>query len=164
MRPPDLKAHAEAWLIPINPQHPRYQKEHSSGFVNWLVHCAWSHPFWRWSAIVGAPLRPLTGFGPPKKHFPEATHEVDIASLDPEVSFDPDKLFTGEQDYKFLTPFDLTHQVTLADDQQFTSLVQQVVLAIVEGRMSPDVDYRQAWVKAIDATAQHIREGRHKAQ
>jgi hypothetical protein len=70
----------------------------------------------------------------------------------------------GEQDYAFLTPCDLTQQVSGLDDKQFVSLVQDVVLAIVDGRISPDVDYQQVWMRAIDETAKHIREGRHKAQ
>lgn len=164
MREPDLHGHADAWIIPIRPDRPDWVPDWNAGIAHWLLHCRWAHPFWSWYTVSGIHLRPIEGVRPPAKYFPEATHEVMILALHPKMSPDPDKLSTGEQAMEYLTPIDLSHQVTGLTDDQFKQLVQDIIVTIVEGRASPDQDWREWWRQSIDATAKHIREGKHQVQ
>ena len=164
MRPPDLKDRAEAWLIPVRRDRKDWRPDWDGTLALYLLHCGWSHPFWHWYHICGIHLRPIPGVRPPKKFFPEASHEIMILALDPKVQHDPDLLASGEQELSYLSPPDLIHQVGDLTDDQFKQLVQDVVLAIVEGKASPDQDWREWWRRAIDETAEHIREGKHRVQ
>jgi hypothetical protein len=164
MRPPDLKGHAEAWTIPIDPTRKDWRPDWDAGIVHYLLHCQWSHPFWSWYSVSGIHLRDIPGVRPPRRDKPNASHEVIIMALNPRMKPDPDKLATGEQSLDYLIPLDLEHQVEDLTDDQFKQLMQDIIVVIVEGRASPDQDWRQWWRSAIDATAQHIREGKHQVQ
>jgi hypothetical protein len=164
MRPPDLHDKASAWIIPIDRSRKDWTPDWDGTLCLYLLQCKWAHPFWSWYHITGIHLRDIPGVKPAHRQFPEAGHEIVIMSLNPKTEHDPDKLSTGEQSLEYLLPLDLEHQVAGLSDEQFKGLVQDVVVAVVEGRMSPDQDYRQWWKQAIDQTAEHIREGRHKVQ
>lgn len=164
MRKPDLHGHADAWVIPIDKTREGWLPDWDGTLCLYLLHCTWSHPMWSWYHICGIHLRDIPGVKPPHKHFPEASHEIMILALNPRMKPDPDLLAQGKQDLDFLTPPDLIHQVTGITDDQFKQLVQEVVVTIVEGRMAPDQDFRGLWRRAIDATVQHIKEGKHKPQ
>jgi hypothetical protein len=164
MRPPDYHNHADAWIIPINRSRLDWTADWEGTLCLWLMQCRWAHPFWSWYHISGIHLRDIPGVKPAHKQFSGASHEIQILSLNPKTNHDPDRLATGEQQLDYLTPMDLCHQVGGLTDDQFKSLVTEVVLAIVDGKASPDVDYREWWKSAIDHFAWAIREGRYKAQ
>src|SRR5579864_4243453 len=133
MREPDLSGHAKAWVIPIQRGRPGWEPTMEAGLAHYLLNCNWSHPFWSWYSISGIHLRDIPGVRPAHKEFPEAEHEIQILSLHPKFRPDPDKLSSGEQQLEYLTPPDLVHQVGGLTDDQFKTLVQDIVITIVEG-------------------------------
>ncbi len=94
---------------------------------------------------------------------PEAAHEVAIWALDPYRPL-PDITFREPTRVCVMTPADVTVQFHGVSDQDAARICREAVLAIVDGRMSPDCDFAAAWVAAIAATVAHYRDGRHPIQ
>jgi len=167
MRAPDLEGNnCRVWKIrKPDRRGPRWQPDWEASLANYILHCPWAHPFWSWYAIAGVHLRAIPGVPPPKLHFGGAGYEIDILSLNPDYVPDISGLEADTGYLRYLTPPDLVHQVTgKLTDEQFQGIVQEVIVTIVEGRASPDVDYREWWRQAIDQTVAHVLAGRHRVQ
>lgn len=165
MRPPDLEAKAAAWVLPVkdpkNRLHSNWRPDFEGTICGYLLHCTWSHPFWSWYLISAIHLRPIPGVKDPHKSYPEAEYEITILSIDPDHNPDPDKFMDG---YPWLMPIDLVHQFHGINDKQVEQLMQMMILEIVEGRASPDQDFRSWWRESIDEIVKYLREGKHKLQ
>lgn len=82
-----------------------------------------------------------------------------ILAFDPETPPDPDN--RGGDGAKILTPLDLVHQFNGVTDEQAERLCEGAVRLIVDGRMSPDQDYRSLWKEIIRNTVEHTVLGGH---
>ncbi len=60
-----------------------------------------------------------------------------------------------------LSPADLDQQFASLTDDQSAELAFLLVRSFVYGQLVPDEDYRHANMHALEATAEHIRQGRH---
>ena len=127
----------------------------------WLVWCPGAHPFWHWWLISVIHLRPLEGVRPAFIREPGATHEVIVASLDPDHPIPDPRAFRIE-DIRFLTPIDVMEQFQVASDVEAEEICALAVRACCDGRLSPDQDFRSLWHATLKATAQHYRGGQHR--
>ena len=150
-----------AWSVPLSNDKPEW-----SGSVGvWLLESDKFHPAWtRW--LVGlVHLRPIEGVRPAAKHFPSATHEFHIVSLNPEhYANHAEKLagrFSEDEPWGFLTPIDVVEQFEVSADAIARQILDLAVRAILDGHASPDQDYRTLWQRLIADTAKHYRDGRH---
>lgn len=164
MRPPTLEGHAKAWKLASVKNMKNWDPAWEATIARYILQCTWSHPFWSYYFISGVHLRPIPNTPPAKKRFPSATHEIMIYSLDPHVTPNIDKIETGETFPAILTPPDLVHQVAGITDPQFEYMLQDVVVTIVEGRASPDVDFSSFWQRALDILAMKLRQGQVRTQ
>lgn len=155
MRDPDLKGPAgQAWKTPIEPG------PHTS-LALWLINVPKAHPHWSWWTVGVIHLRDVEGLPPAKKHYPEAAYEFLIMALNPERCPEP---VLDPSSWSFLSPADVVEQFHGMIDIEAVRLCEQAVRAIMDGRLSPDQDFRSAWHNTIQTTAEHYRQGKHAIQ
>lgn len=122
----------------------------------YVMHNRGSHPFWPWHVLSLVTLEELPGLPPPERQFPEATHELLVVALDPEK---PPPTAPGMSCY-WLTPVDIAEQFE-ATDERASELCDLAMEACLDGRLSPDQDWRASWHKAVTGTLDHWRRGVH---
>ena len=166
MRRPDLiRAQTKAWKLPASAQATPDQAATISA---WVVNGPF-HPFWSWWLISAIHLRDLPGVRPAHREFPEAGHEFIIVSLNPERGEPDIEAIERAEDWgdpsvaRFLVPPDLVYQVGGISDEQAAQCLDLMVQAIIDGRMSPDQDYREAWKESIAGTLEHLASGQHSS-
>lgn len=122
---------------------------------SWLLEGPF-HPVWNYWVLSAISLVEADGFPPSNKQYPEAEYEIMIVTLDPEHEPDPES-----KENHLLTPPDLVYQLDGISRDEVREILGLMVEAILQGKASPDVDYRQWWVSSLDATVQHYKEGKH---
>lgn len=153
MREPDKTGTAaRAWRSRFESEDPA----DAAGVCTWLVNGPF-HPFWSWWMIGAVHLLDLPGLPPPQRRYPEAEHEIIIASLDPNAGV-PDPDGPGAQ---CMTPLDLAYQFHGLPREKVEEIVELMIEHITAGRMSPDSDFRGTWEEALDKTVEHYKLGLH---
>jgi hypothetical protein len=108
------------------------------------------HPVLPWNLINVVHLREIEGGRPVLKQFPEATHELITASLDPERTKHP---ATTSRDFGILLPINIVVQFTVPDDEAAKEILKKAVQACVDGRLWPDpegiIGMRTMWKNFI---------------
>lgn len=129
----------------------------------WLIDQPRVHPFWSRWVINLIHLRDAPGLPEAKRHFPEATHEITIAALDPASYEEHEQIQVGTfpSGWKWMNPLDLLHQFNVPSDQMAIRIVELAVHACCVGDLAADTDFREVWKTLIDGTADHYRSGRH---
>lgn len=146
---------------------------------HWLITGQRFHPFWTQWILVVVKLREIEGKPPISYQFEGATHEFLIVSLNPEygdkevtllaAGARPVKQWSGPKAYMkfalregmpYMTPVDVCVQFEATDDEM-RKLAEYACEAIVQGRMSPDQDYREGWKTTLVKTLAHIRGEEH---
>ena len=138
--------------------------EHLTCVGAWLLHAPGVHAFWDWRYLSVVHLRTVPGMGPAKLVFPEATHEVQLLSIDPERCPKPDPDIVVHDGAPYLMPPDVVQQVGGLDDVKAARLGELCVRACVAGELIPDEDFVRAWRRVIIATTEHLATGGHGSQ
>ena len=124
----------------------------------WILTIPGAHPWWHDYLLSIVHLRDIPGVPPAIKHFPEATHEIMLYALDPDV--DPPDPDDGDNFHpKFLTPANLVEQIHGVTDEQARSITEKLGRAFVDGIASPDTDYRSHTQKLLRNTIKHFTIG-----
>ena len=146
---------ASIWKLNIPPQTPAQEASLGAYLIKSkgrIFHLLWD----RWQLTV-IHLRDLPGIKSAVKNFPEATHEIVVASIDPDTPpIDTD----NPTNVRWLQPIDQMVQFEVPNDASALSLAEKLLQLITRGELSPDSDYRSAWQHLITGTAEHYR-GEH---
>lgn len=154
LRTPDLQgAIARAWRFKGESDVPDHQACLSQYVVNGPF-----HPFWSWWMIGLISLCDIPGVPPAHKQYPDAEYELLILALNPECC-PPDPDAVGA--LTFLTPPDLVYHFDIRNEEAAKEIIEGAVKAIIEGRISPDQDYRQIWKRILKTTVDHYKAGLH---
>jgi hypothetical protein len=145
-----------AWKV----SHPDEKEKFAASLGAWLIHYPGAHAFWEFWAIGLVSLADVEGAPPADKRFPEATHEILFAALDPERAL---PAVDRWQDARYLHPIDLICQVQLPTDVHAKRILDWIVEVIIDQGVSPDSDNRRWWELSIEKTAEHDRDGVHGA-
>jgi hypothetical protein len=157
-REPDAKGIAgRAWNLSGTSAKTPAQ---TASIAGWLVNVRGAHPMWEWWMVSVVHLRPIEGAPPAQKKYPTAEYEFMIFSINPEKCPEPDPA-KADDGYPHLVPIDVVEQFHGVSDKQAARICEDAVRAIVRGLISPDQDYRSAWNRAIQVTAEHFRSGAH---
>jgi len=140
LREPDIAgSHGKAWKLKVKPPQDK------TTLNAYVLSCYGAHAFWNWWVVSIIHLHDVEGMPAAVKNYPEATHEFLILTINPEsCPPDPDNL-----EVAYLMPPDAALQFDGLTDEQAAKFVDEAVCAIVDGRISPDQDYRSAWEQAI---------------
>lgn len=152
MRAPDFKTNfGQAWEL-------RQVDGPTACVGHWLINIPGAHPFWEHWLVIVISLKDIPGVPPAKKRYPEAEYEFLIASINPEECPvpDPDKM-----SFPLLEPIDVIEQFHGVSERDALRVGQGAIQAIMNGRMSPDQDFRAMWHGLIQNTVEHFKEGRH---
>jgi len=158
MRDPDIKGpYGRAWFF--NSKDPK-RPDHEACLGSWLVNVPGAHPLWAHWLVTIIHLRDIPGVKPAYKKYAEAEHEFSIWSINPETcpEPDPDKSLEG---FPILSPYDVQEQFHGISDRDAFRVAERCVLAIVNGQVSPDQDFRPMWHRIITGTVAHFRQGAH---
>lgn len=118
-----------------------------AGVSGWLIKAPWAHQLWHSYILFLLHLRPLEGFPWPKIYVKGATHEIVLFATDPEAKIQLDKPASAY----LLHPPNFAAQFISDGDETAALKIQEVVVKIVEGRLSPDTDHTQSWIAIFNA-------------
>lgn len=155
------QSQAEFATIDLTVRAWKIKGDHPTGVATWIINGPFNFA-WQWWCLSAVHLRQTEGMPEAKVIRDGASHEVLFVSLHPDHVPDIDALDAGDYaSISFLTPVDLTYQVVGLTDEQAAELCGLMIEVILNGRMSPDSDFREAWKPMLDATAEHLRYGTH---
>jgi hypothetical protein len=152
-----------AWQLRLRAPGAREVRDHDATVGGYIVHAPGGHPLWSFWIVSVIHLRPIDGVRAPVISRPGATHELLIMSLDPRQPL-PTLDVTDGWRVAWLSPIDIVEQFTAADDAVAAEILDLSVRAIVDGRLSPDQDFRATWRVTLRETAAHFATGRHEVR
>jgi hypothetical protein len=149
-----------AWRVELPAPGARQKRDWDGTLGIFLVHAPKAHPLWDHYALTMIHLRDIEGVKPPMIRVPGATHEFMIASLNPEQPLPSTRWHEGWH-ANWLTPIDVIEQFKASSDAVADRVLELAVEIIVDGRASPDQDWRPWWKQSIANTAAHYQAGTH---
>jgi hypothetical protein len=159
MRDPDVKGpFGRAWVLNTKTEVP----EHQACLGSWLVRVPGAHPFWEHWLVSIIHLRDIPGVRPAHKRYPEAEFEFGIYSINPERCPEPDPDQAVTPGYPLLEPPDVIEQFHGISDRDAFRVAEAGISAILNGRISPDQDFRAMWKRLIMGTVDHFIAGAHR--
>lgn len=131
-------------------------KDQEATLAVWLIEGPF-HPFWsRWVASA-IHLRNIEGVRPAHLEAPDMTHELLIASVNPDSEVKEGFPQLGD----LLTPIDQVVQFRARDDEAARRVLERVLDLVCDGA-SPDQDFRSFWRRVIPEIAGAVEaEGGH---
>lgn len=142
-------------------------KDSEGSVSTWLLNCPGQSPAWSNYVIGCVHLRPIEGVKPAKLRFPEATHEIFLAAIDPGIKdLRPtnmlEKFHAYHKDTKhgaYLSPLNYVHQWGGLTDAQAATLTDVMAIAIVNGILpaEPSLSGGDYWTKFLDFEVDYIK-------
>lgn len=112
----------------------------------------WAHPLWSQYMVGVIHLRPIEGVPEASITRQGATHEFVIYAIDPDDRVEPGRDFETRAP-RLLSPGNIVWQFTAPDDAAALRVYERLVTAMLERRLSPDTDFRQAFLAYADQVA-----------
>jgi hypothetical protein len=148
--PPDIAGdEGKAWLCHLEEGRTimKIRPEQDACICHWVVEAAWAHPAWHSYSLFCQHLRPMPDYDSPVKfHLEDATHELLLFALDPRKDR-VELIKTGMVKGNWMQPANFAAQFIELDDDLARGRIRSTVQEIVDGKLSPDTDYRQMWIK-----------------
>ncbi|AYF32180.1 hypothetical protein CSH63_33030 [Micromonospora tulbaghiae] len=127
----------------------------------WLITAPGYHTIWSQYGLLCVRLDDdVPGFPPPKRQFPQATHELLVLTLDPTLGVHtPDSVIAGG--LRYLSQPNIVEQYT-AGDNEMRELCEVAVHAVVHGQLNPETAndpsrIRGQWHEALRRALAGIR-------
>lgn len=117
-----------------------------TGVGCWFVYAPWMHPGWSWYLAAMCHLRPVAGMREPRRQFPDATHEVIVAALNPRAG-----VFLERTEP--LRPFNICQQFDAANDAHARLIFEDSLELVARGQLSLDSDFRPVWEHRLRKSA-----------
>jgi hypothetical protein len=131
---------------------PEVASPHAT-LASWILECPHLHPVWSYWLVSLVHLRDVPGVPAPTKKDPTNEHEICIFAFAPDHVPDPD----DREGWQLLRGPCVVEQISSLTDAQAMLVTERCVELCVEGRLSPDDDYRRAWKLAVPAQAQYVQ-------
>lgn len=145
--PPDLEGpHGKAWMCDTEEIVRRNGNKPHASVCGWIVEARWAHPVWHSYLIAVIHLRQVEGGQAPNILLSGATHEIMVYALNPEYKR------ALNDTVSFLTPANFHGQWIARDDAAAAEKCKQCVIDILHGKLSPDTDFTQHWIKLFSAS------------
>lgn len=125
-----------AWLLEPAP--------FPAGVATWLIEAGWAHPVWHSYILSVCHLRPLAADPKPILYLPDASHELILLALQPDQP--RQKMFTDRTAIYPLVPPNFCAQISERSDVRAFQRARFAAVDVVEGRLSPDTDFRHDWI------------------
>ena len=132
-------AYGRAWPH-IRPTRPA----HEAGLESWIVEAPYAHPVWSQYGLSVIHLRDLPGVPPAERYGPATTHEVVVFALDPAHLRSPEAEEQADP-LRPLLPVNFFGQFRAESDEVAVAKLRETVHLVVDGHLSPDTDFRDAW-------------------
>lgn len=133
----------EAWPWRRKPS----EAAHSASLGSWIVTAAFAHPIWSQYAFSLIHLRPIEGTPDAHVRLAGATHELLVSALDPKHKMTPE--MDPEVTLHYLIPMNHQCQFVAPSDAAAAQRLEDVILAVTEGRLSPDTDFRRHFEQCV---------------
>jgi hypothetical protein len=140
--------HGKAWLcdMEVGLKLAGIKPEDDACLAHWLIEAPWAHPLWHSYSITLCHLRPMPDGRITKLYNPDATHEFVLWAVDPAIDRD-EVIKKGYVKGMWLRPKNFAAQFIELTDDLAKERIKQSVRLIVDGKLSPDVDYQREWIK-----------------
>lgn len=118
----------------------------SAVICQWLIFAPYAHPAWHSYVLSCITLRDIDGMPPAKVNLPGGTHEAMLYALDPA------RAYALDAHLPLLHPANFCGQFIEPDDAAAAMRIEAVVRDVVDGRLNPDTDYMQWWIRRFSAS------------
>jgi hypothetical protein len=146
---PDLQgSHGKAWradLAAVARRRPGGPPPELT-VASWILSAPYAHPIWHSYTIGAVSLRDLPGVPPARIHLAGATHEVMVYALN------PDFRRAVNAPAHLLQPSNFHGQWIAESDAGATRFIEETVQLVIDGRLSPDTDFRRNWIARFSAS------------
>jgi hypothetical protein len=137
--------HGRAWLCDtsVGLVKMNLKPEQDATICHWVVEAPAAHPAWHSYSLHCQHLRPMPGHEI-KFYLDGATHEMVVFALNPRLprrGMIEDGIVAG----RWLTPPNFAVQFIESNDDDACERVKKAVQEILDGKLSPDTDYRAVW-------------------
>jgi hypothetical protein len=139
----------KAWLCNLAAGYVimKIKPEQDACICHWVIEASWAHPAWHSYSIFCQHLRPIPGYDHPViHHLKDATHEMLVFALDPRKDRDS-MIKTGIVEGRWLQPANFAAQFIAINDDVARKKIGLAIMEIVDGKLSPDTDYRAMWIE-----------------
>lgn len=153
-----VSEHGKAWLCDtgVGLAKMGLTPEQDCCICHWLVEAPAAHPAWHSYSIFCQHLRPMAGGPEIKFYLDGATHEMIVFALNPRMPR-KEMIETGIVNGRWMTPPNFAVQFIESNDDDARAKVRGAVQEILDGKLSPDSDWRAAW--AVRFGSNMIKQG-----
>ncbi len=150
--PDHIGPHGRAWRCDLNAVLQKQLRQHGQApplelnVCGWLVWAPWSHPIWPCVVINCISLREIPGWPSAHISLPGATHELFVASIDPDATIRID------ESPETLRPINFAGQFISASDDEARERIDRAVRDICAGTLNPDSDGRAQWTERFSGS------------
>lgn len=138
--------------IPLQPIGDRGRPDWDATLAGCVLTLPWAHPLWSQYSVGLIHLRPIAGVPDAVIVRDGATHELMLFAIDPDDRVEPGRDFAGKPP-RLLVPANIMWQFTAPDDAAALRVYERLVTLLIERRLSPDTDFRQAFYTYADQVA-----------
>lgn len=114
----------------LPPLEKRPNKGTIAGLPRWIMHLP-GQAIWSNYCMTGCSLADFPDVPPAKKHFPQATHEIQVMAIDPD--FPKENLDKGG--IAPLTPMNYVVQLAADSDDKVVVLLEKLAVMFVNGQL-----------------------------
>lgn len=143
---PDLVGHVgRAWKQDLDAMRRKLgvRAEDDGALAIWIVEAPWAHLAWHSYVLVLVHLRPMPDGRATVFHLEGATHELWLYAANPDTPREP--VIRGEATFNVLHPCNFAAQLIEASDEAALAKIEAAVRDVIDGRLSPDTDFRRTW-------------------
>lgn len=116
--------------------------EQDASIASWIVQAPWAHLAWHSYWLYICHLRPMPDNRSTIFHLENATHEMWVAALDPDVRLET---MIASATPRYLTPLNFASQLILPNDEVAAQTIRGAAMDVLFQRISPDTDWVSAW-------------------
>lgn len=121
----------------------KIEPEDSAMLSGWVIEAPWAHPIWHSYSLVLVHLREMPDKRKTFFYLDGATHEFWLHALDPNEN--RQEVIDGQATHH-LTPVNFAAQIVRSNDEIAIAEIRETVEDIIDGKLSPDTDFRQDWI------------------
>lgn len=133
---------------------------HDATVAKWVVEAPWAHPVWHSYALTVIHLRPIEPVPRNNEiifYKPNATHELWLAALNPEVDLNEVAATGLDRKGASMLPLNFAAQFVEVTDDLARERVHGSVRAILDGTLNPDTDAISQWVALYGDNMMKVR-------
>lgn len=137
--------HGRAWKSDLDAARKRFQATEDATLDVWIIEAPWAHPLWHSYDLTLLHLRPMPDGRKTLRYRADASHELLLHALNPDVPRDP--VIAGAANPSWLLPCNFASQLVEPSDDDAGNRIENAARLICHGMLNPDTDAIGQWIE-----------------